>query len=55
MSLWRTNVKIKESDEVCSVCGHVLWPIVVGSGSKYCPDCDEVYYIEEVKESFSYV
>lgn len=47
MSLWRTGVRIKESDVVCSVCGHVLWPCITGDRSKYCPDCNEKYYFED--------
>ena len=46
------QVKISESDTNCPMCGHVLWPNVMGDRSKWCPDCNERYYMEdEVKKN----
>jgi uncharacterized OB-fold protein len=49
---WKKLVKISESDTNCPMCGHVLWPNVMGDRSKWCPDCNERYYMEdEVKKN----
>ena len=48
--MWREQIKIDESDTNCLVCGHVLWLNIMGDRSKYCPDCNERYYFNEVKK-----